>query len=751
MKRALILISIFFFKVALAQNNKEPIDGHVFELVAKDSITPLQGVHVFYKNSNIGTITDEKGFFELDNDQKKTTLIFSFTGFKSDTLKLNKGKEINVVMSEGKLLEDVIVEYKRGSYTFSKINPINAHTIGQDELRKAACCNLAESFETNPSIDATVTDAITGTKQIKMMGLSGKYVQILSGNIPIIRGTSTLLGLELVPGSFIHQIAISKGAGSVLNGYESMVGQLNMNLKQPENAEKFHFNSYINQGGRAEQNVFFTKQISPKWATTLSVHLNNQTRQNDKNEDGFLDNPLLNHVILYNQFNYRSKKIHAELGINGVMANSKSGTTDQGLSYPVNIETEQANFFAKIGYLFPNDDFKSLALQLSGTYNHQNILIGSSDYNGKQLSGYANLIYQQEIGKDEENYFKLGASCQIDSVNESVQSSLVTPPFNQFLELVPGVFSEFTHNTDKWGFILGLRGDYTSYYNNYFLTPRIHLRHNFNNQNAIKLMAGSGRRTPFMLMENIGYMASNRRWVIDNNVYGIQGLMNDVGQEYSWNVGIALLKEFVLFSRDGTMTLDAYHTFFRNQLVVDLDQTAREVNFYSLSGESYSNSIQSEFNYDLNRRLSLRISYRFLDVKTNLRSKGLIKQPFISRHRGFLNMEYKTRKTKNKQWKFDFTSQWIGAKRLPTTIDNLIEFQLQESSPDFFLLNGQLTRIASKSVELYLGIENVLNYTQKNPIISANNPQGEYFDSSIIWGPIFGRMAYFGVRFTLKE
>tara|TARA_B100001287_G_scaffold276799_1_gene289566 strand:- start:4998 stop:7253 length:2256 start_codon:yes stop_codon:yes gene_type:complete len=751
MKRALFFILIFFTKFVLAQNIKEVVNGHVFELISEDSIIPLQGVHVFYINNTAGTTTNEKGFFELDKNQHNKTLIFSFTGFKSDTLNLGKVKEINVVMREGKLLEDFVVEYKKGAYTFSKINPINVHTIAQDELRKAACCNLAESFETNPSIDATVTDAVTGTKQIKMMGLSGKYVQILSGNIPVIRGTSTLLGLELVPGSFIHQIAISKGAGSVLNGYESMVGQLNMNLKQPENAEKFHFNSYINQGGRAEQNIFFTKRISSKWATTLSAHLNNQTRQNDKNDDGFLDNPLLNNTIVYNQWNYRSEKIHLELGLNGVLANSKSGTTDQGLSYPVNIETQQANLFGKIGYLFPNDDFKSLALQLSATYNQQNISIGTSTYDGRQLSGYANLIYQQELGKLKENYFKLGASCQIDSVNEIAQPFLINPPSNQFLEIVPGVFSEFTHNSDKWGFILGMRGDYTSYYKKYFLTPRIHLRHNFNNQNALKLMFGSGRRTPFMLMENIGYMASNRNWVINNNIYGIQGLMSDVGQEYSWNVGIALLKEFTLLNRDGTMTLDAYHTFFINQLVVDLDQTTREVNFYSLSGDSYSNSLQSEINYDLNRRLSARISYRFLDVKTKLRSKGLIRQPFISRHRGFLNIEYKTRKIKNRQWKFDFTSQWIGAKRLPNTSENPSEFQLEEYSPDFFLLNGQITRIASKRTQLYLGVENALNYRQKNPIISANNPKGQYFDSAIIWGPIFGRMTYFGIRFTLKE
>ena len=250
-----------------------------------------------------------------------------------------------------------------------------------------------------------------------------------------------------------------------------------------------------------------------------------------------------------------------ELGVNGVIGKIESGKKQKWFDtaipvispdYGVDMTTNKINGFAKIGYLFPNDDFKSLALQLSSTYNKQNSTIGLTDYTGSQFSGYANLIYQQEVGiNKEENYFKVGASCQLDSLTENVQSFTVHPPINRFLEIAAGVFGEFTHNSEKIGLIAGLRGDYTSFYNKYFLTPRIHFRYSPNTDLAFKLIAGSGRRTPFMLMENIGYMASSRSWIIDDNVFGIQGLMDDVGQEYSWNLGLAMVKEFTFLNRDG--------------------------------------------------------------------------------------------------------------------------------------------------------------------------------------------------------
>ena len=759
MKYSPFLTLILFVNFGFSQKEKreDAYTGYVFELINNDSLSPLTGVNVYYPSSSSGTITNSDGFFNIAKNPNYKTLIFSYTGYQTDTLEINNKKEINIVMSEGKILKDLIVEFKKGSYTFSKMDPRNAHLIGQDELRKAACCNLAESFETNPSIDATFTDAITGTKQIQMMGLSGKYVQMLSGNIPIIRGISILNGLRQIPGSFIHEMAVSKGSGSVLNGYESMVGQININLKQPENAEKLHLNFYLNQGGRSEYNAFFSKKFNNKWSTTLLAHFEDQQRTNDRNKDGFLDNPLRNDFVFHNQWNYRSKLIHMELGINGVTGKTESGKKQKWLDtaipvdYGVDMTTNKINGFAKIGYLFPNDDFKSLALQLSSTYNKQNSTIGPTVYIGSQYSGYANLIYQQEVGiNKDENYFKVGASCQLDSLSENVQSFTVHPPINRFLEIVPGVFGEFTHNSEKFGLITGLRGDYTSFYNTYFLTPRLHFRYSPNTDLAFKFMAGSGRRTPFMLMENMGYMASSRNWIIDENVYGIQGLMDDVGQEYSLNLGLAMVKEFTFLNRDGVLTLDAYHTSFINQLVIDLYQSARELHFYALNGKSFSNSFQSEINFSVNRRLDIRTAYRFLDVKTKYKS-GLIEKPLLSKHRGFLNITYSTRKIKNRQWKIDLTTQWIGSQRIPFTGDNDSVFQLLERSEGYLLLNGQLTRTFGKKIDAYLGVENALNYRQVNPILSSENPYSEHFDSALIWAPIFGRMVYLGFRFTIKD
>ena len=564
--------------------------------------------------------------------------------------------------------------------------------------------------------------------------------------------------MKQIPGPFIDQISVSKGSGSVVNGYESMVGQINLNLKQPENAEKFHFNFYLNQAGRNEYNTFYNMDFGKSWSTTFLAHFEDQSRINDRNVDGFLDNPLHKDYIFYNQWNYRSRLIHMEVGGSAVFSTMNSGkriqwadsaTTTQP-DYGVDIENSKVNGFLKIGYLFPDDDFKSLALQLSSTYNSQNSLIGESDYNGTQFSSYLNLIYQQEFGKNkEENSFKVGASCQLDSVNENlIRRYAYDNTFSglsfKWLEFVPGIYGEFNHNSEKLGVISGLRLDYTSYFRKYFITPRLHLRYSPNTDLAFKIMAGSGRRTPFMIMENIGFLASSRKWNLDS--YGLFGL----GQEYSWNFGAAILKEFTLFNREGTLTIDAYHTFFENQLVVDLDESAREVDFYSLDGKSFSNSFQAELNYDFNRRWSLRTAYRFLDVKKQYQS-GLKEKPLLSKHRGFINIAYSSRKHNKSHWKVDLTTQLIGSQRIPYTGDNEPLFQLPLRSESYLVTSGQITRIFSPQVDAYLGIENALNYTQNNPILSSENPYSENFDSSLIWAPIFGRMIYLGFRFTLKE
>lgn len=777
--RAIIfIVTCFCFITSLSifsQEYKEHINGHVFEII-NNSLTPMPGVNVYYLGTTTGVITDINGFFELEYDSRNHSLVFSFVGYQADTLDIHQDQEINVIMGEGKILDDFVVEYNKGDYTFSKLDPLDAHIINQGELRKAACCNLAESFETNPSIDASFTDAVTGTKQIQMLGLSGKYVQILSGNIPTVRGLAVIYGLDQIPGAWINGISISKGAGSVLNGYESMVGQINLDIKQPGNAEKLHLNIYGNQAGRLEGNAYYNTNVGEKWETTLLVHKKNQSRENDRNEDGFLDNPLTDNYIVRNQWNFRSKRIHMELGADYIHSNSIAGNFNLNDSltppeYKVELNTDKVSGFTKIGYLFPNDDFKSLALQLSCLNNKQTALFGTRSYFGEQTSGYANIIFQQKIGNhnhEEEdegnegdkcnndetnNYYKLGISLQYDNVQESIMSPYM--PFSMsgqynLEEIIPGAYFELTHSSEKLGLVVGLRGDYSSIYGG-FVTPRLHLRYNITNESVLKLMAGSGRRTPILIMENVGLLASSRNWKLHPNRQNNTFRNNPFGleQELSWNLGSAFLQEFELFYREGSFHADFYHTFFQNQLIVDMDQTAREVHFYNLDGISVSNSLQLELNYELLKRLDIRLAYRYLDVyktySTHLREK-----PLLSRHRAFVNLAYETKKNKSKQWKFDITTQWIGSQRIPFTRDNIEEYILPGRSEDYMIMNAQITRVFGDRLEIYLGGENLLNYRQINPILSSEDPYGDYFESALIWAPVFGRMFYGGIRFTIE-
>ena len=753
----------------------------------------MPGVHVYYLGTTTGVITDINGFFELEHDHSNHQLVFRFVGYQPDTLDIHHDEEINVIMGEGKILDDFVVEYNKGDYIFSKLDPLDAHIINQGELRKAACCNLAESFETNPSIDASFTDAVTGTKQIQMLGLSGKYVQILSGNIPTVRGLAVIYGLDQIPGAWINGISISKGAGSVLNGYESMVGQINLDIKQPGNSEKLHLNIYGNQAGRLEGNAYYNTTVGEKWETTLLVHGKNQSIENDRNEDGFLDNPLTDNYILRNQWNFRSKRIHMELGANYIHSNSIAGNFNLNDSltltpskYKVELNTDKVSGFTKIGYLFPNDDFKSLALQLSGLYNKQTALFGTRNYLGEQTSVYANIIFQQQIGnhnheeenhdhegeehnnegdehdhEEADNYYKLGISFQYDNVQDSIFSPYmyVREPFDMHAEynleeIIPGAYVEFTHSSEKVGLVAGLRGDYSSIYGG-FVTPRLHLRYNITNETVLKLMAGSGRRTPMLIMENVGLLASSRNWILHPNRQNNTFRNNPFGleQEISWNLGGAFLQEFELFYREGSFHADFYHTFFQNQLIVDMDQTAREVHFYNLDGISVSNSLQLELNYELLKRLDIRLAYRYLDVYKTY-SAHLREKPLLSRHRAFVNLAYETKKNKSKQWKFDITTQWIGSQRIPYTADNIAsnnpEFILDGRSDDYMLMNAQITRVFGDRFEIYLGGENLFNYKQINPILSSEDPYGDYFESSLVWAPIFGRMFYGGIRFTIE-
>lgn len=758
-KQVFIVLGIFLISAVIPAQHF--LEGTVYEASGEDVATPIPGVNVYFVGFEGGTITNPEGYFKINVPEEAGQIVFSFVGLKNDTLNVDELKNpVSIVMRDGDILPDVVVKGGKDGYRFEKFNPRDSHIMNEGELRKAACCNLSESFETNPAIDANFTDAVTGTKQIQMLGLSGRYVQMMQDNIPMSRGLSTIYGLEFIPGAWVHSIQISKGAGSVVNGYESMTGQINVGMKNPETGEPLHVNVYTNSALRNELNVHSSFRVNKRWRSTVLGHVKYANAKMDMNGDSFLDNPLSQTMIFQNQWNYSGPVLHSELGIGVVSLDTRAGQyTDLTFGshsehnhgeivdpYRVHNYSGKLNAFAKIGYLFPEERYKSVAIQLNGSYHSQLGNFGLRHYSGEQTSGYANLIFQDELGEEDIHKYKTGLSLVYDNYKEYTKNIQAADTSYNWTEIVPGAYFEYAMNKTLFSLVAGIRADYHNLYGP-FVTPRLNARWSLSEKTAIKFAAGMGRRTPNVFMENVGALASSRTWIIEGNsnspVYGLD-------QEVAANFGISFNQDIKFSGEDANFNVDFYHTRFINQIVADYDYSARELNLYNLDGTSYSNSLQVEFNFKPIKRVDVRMAYRWLDVKTDYKF-GLLQQPLTAANRGFINVAKETRKNKlGSFWKFDVTTQWVGEQRIPQTVENPESYMLAPISDDFILLNAQVTYLLRKKWEFYLGGENLTNFRLSNPIVAASDPFSQYFDASMVWGPVFGRMIYFGVRFTLN-
>lgn len=730
---------------------EKAISGMVYEKNTKGKQIPLVGASIQWVGTAVGTTTDELGHFLLKRNPNTQKIVIDYVGYQSDTIDMAGESMVAIVLTNNIMLDGVEIVSRRKSTEISFLNPIKTQLIDEKELLKAACCNLSESFETNPSVDVSFTDAVTGTRQIQMLGLAGPYVQTMRESMPDIRGLSSLFGFTYTPGAWVEGIQLNMGAGSVVNGFESITGQINVELRKPENSDKLYLNLYASEMGRLEANANFSHQINENWSTAVLLHGKYQQAENNRNNDDFLDMPLNNTFIGLNRWKYTSTNgLSAQFGIKATFIDQVSGqegfnidesATDQGL-WGTRLQTERIEGWAKIGKVFPSRPYASIGLQLSAAYHNQDAFFGLRPYNAEQTMLYANLIYQG-IFNTTDHKFKTGLSFQYDDIEESVgMNALGNLDVRLFerSESVPGAFFEYTFtHLEKFTAVAGLRGDYHNNYG-FFATPRLHLRYAPNPNTAFRAAAGRGLRTANIFAENIGLFASNRSIFLtassQDNPYNLDA-------EVAWNYGVNFTQSFNFNSRPATLSLDAYRTDFENQIVVDFE-TTQQVSFYNLDGSSFSNSLQAQLDVELLDRWDVRLAYRFNDVQTDY-AQGQLERPFVARHRSFINTAYET----TDQWKFDFTLNWQSTKRLPSTKDNPTAFQLEAQSPNFFLANAQISKGWGDTFEIYLGGENLFNFRQTDPIINSQNPFDDTFDSSLIWGPIFGRNVYVGMRWRL--
>lgn len=743
----LILLLFFAPVICIAQVK---IKGMVMEPSPDGKHRPLAGANILWEGTSIGTISDFDGNFTLPYESTYKKLIISYVGYKTNIIQVEKPNTfVHILLSPTDDLNEVTVTTRKKASATSYIAAQNITTISSKELLKAACCNLSESFETNPSIDVNFSDAVTGTKQIKMLGLTSPYILITTENVPSIRGAAQAYGLSFIPGTWVESIQVTKGAGSVTNGFESFAGQINAELVKPLTDQRLFVNAYGSMNGRYELNTHFNTNLSEKWSTGLYIHGNTRGQKFDTNNDSFLDIPLGNQINVMNRWQYTNLEKGLISFINvrylddqkqaGQMAYDPSVHKFSGTVWGSELDTKRFDFSGKFGYVNPDIPYQSLGLQLAYSSHQQNSYFGNRVYDINHKSVYTNLIYNSIIS-DSRHKIKTGLGYTHDTYDEQVNAV----DYSRIENAVGGFFEYSFDNLDDINLTAGIRLDHHNLMGT-FITPRFHARYTPWEKSALRLSFGRGKRAANIFAENQRFFASSRVLNIDNSSGKIYGL----DPEIAWNYGISLLQGFNLFNRKAEVVLDFYRTDFQNQVVVDYE-TPTTINFYNLEGQSYAKSFQFEFSYTPLDRLDIKSAYKFYDVKTQYKS-GKLQKPLTPKHRIFTNVSYETIPTKyGGLWKFDLTYNWIGEQRLSSTVQSPQAFRLPSYSSSFSTVNAQITKVFSKQFEVYIGGENMTNERQLSPVLSANSPFGPNFDSTFVYAPILGSMYYAGLRFKLN-
>lgn len=637
-------------------------------------------------------------------------LCMSVYGQNNDSLQVDTMKTQN--------LGNVTITSRRAG-TKRMAGPANAVLIGREELFKAACCNLGESFSTNPSVDVNYSDAATGAKKIKLLGLSGTYVQMLTENLPNFRGAAAPYALDYVPGPWMSGIQVSKGASSVKNGYESITGQIDVEYLKPDAEQGITLNLYGNTKSRMDANADANIHLNSQLSTELLVHYQDDYGHHDENNDGFLDQANVRQWNLQNRWHYRNSQYIFHGGISMIKEKREGGQTGHTshLShlYNIGIETNRYEGYMKHAFILDPEHGTNIALMTNLSMHQLDASYGLKHYDVNQKNAYAQLLFETNFTK--QHNLSAGLSLNHDYLTRNEK------------ETTPGVYAQYTYNlNDKVVAMAGLRADHSSRYGT-FVTPRFHLKLTPNEIVSLRLSVGKGYRTVWALAENNYLLASGRQLVID-----------DLKQEQAWNSGISSSFYIPLFGHTLKLNAEFYHTHFNEQAVIDYDSNPTEIRIANLNGKSYSNTFQIDASYPIVKGLELTAAWRWNDVKSTYGGK-LMEKPLTSRYKGLVTASYKTPLG---IWQFDATLQMNGGGRMPTPVSGLWD----EHFHGYEQVSAQITRWF-RHFSLYVGGENLTGFRQKQPIVNAADPWSSTFDPTMVWGPVHGAMFYAGIRVNI--
>jgi len=755
MKKNLILI---FLLCCVTIGNAQMLKGKVTEYGEDGKLKPIAGATLQWMGTNVGTASNANGEFEIPFIKTSQKLIVKYLSYESDTIDVKGGQTVlNVILSSANNLDAVEIMAMEGSYI--SIKPIFTQIITAEGLRRAACCNLSESFEGSLSVDVEYSDAVSGAKQITMLGLAGIYTQILLENVPYIRLLANQFGLGFVPGPWMDAISVSKGTSSVSNGYEGITGQINLDYKKPEtNTEKLFLNLYGSAMGKAEINLntrFNLSKNKPIHGMFL-LHAESQLARVDMNHDHFMDIPLNQQINTMYRLDYRHKNLEGRTMVGYLFENRVGGQMDYDPNkhqysptvYGLNIKTNKVDVITKNGFMFDNHHHRSIGTILSFTFQDNASIFGMRNYSATQTSGYMNILFTDKYGPKENHKIGFGVSMQVDHIDESLATfmSSVAPYAIKKTEIVPGVYAEYAYSiAEKFIIMPGIRFDYNEEYNQLFWTPRIHSKWQISENNTIRASAGKAYRVSNVIVENLSLLVSHRSFMFTE----------PLKPEEAYNVGASFVRTFKMKGGKSTFTVDYYYTHFVNQTIVDLDKSAHHVYIYNLNGvinginnQSFSHAFHTEVIMLPLDRFEVTLAYRYNNVQ--MTTNGTLQQKaLMSPHKALVNLNYATPYNK---WKFNATLQYNSSMRLPELDNNMADlptYRTNGVSPAYFIMNAQITKKFRKW-EFYVGAENLLNYKQESPILGAHDPFGSHFDASMIYAPITGIMGYAGLRLTLK-
>ena len=766
--------------------------AHAWGTVLDDKGEPLVGANVYWAGTTVGVATDLDGRFQLEPVKSTNLLVTSFMGFHNDTTAVTAHSELTIVLVSDLLLEEVDIVERKMAVLRSRISPLTTETLTGEALCMAACCNLSESFETSASVDVAYSDAATGAKQIRLLGLSGTYVQLLTENTPNIRGLAQSFGMEYIPGPWMEAIQVSKGTSSVLNGYEAIAGQINVEYLKPQKQDPIALNAMISTETHAEVNATGGWDLNDKVSTGILFHAQNMSLELDHNHDGFLDMPKNTNVNLLNRWYVKTGDYTGQFLVRGLYDRRIGGQTQEASSlspfasspYKIDLNTWRVDGFMKNGYVFDAELGTSIGIITAASYHNQRNTYGPRHWNAAHSNAYLNAIFQTsfddsatDLWDDHHHNLSTGLSLNYDGYNE-VLSLPQGINQNTYLfdlwEVTPGIFAEYTYTyKDKVTLLVGIREDYSTRYG-FFTTPRMNLRYAPFDWWTVRGSIGLGYRSPNAIADNAAYLASNRMYYaydrVSDNGYGIMdGIL---AQERSMNTGLSTIFYIPLGKRELQLSGEYYYTKFLDGVIADMDRSLHGITLYNMhdvdGAQYFSHNWQVEANMEILRGWSMTAAFRYTDVKqttfnTAANEFQLRDKPLQNKFKGIITTSYQT---PLKTWQFDLTAQFNGEGRMPDG------FVIPEGSNQYTMHNGyiyhkwypqllgQVTKFF-RTWSIYLGAENITNFTQDNPIVGKRmategghqfvDPHSANYDASMIWAPIHGWKMYLGFRWALER